>query len=342
MSAARLGPDLLQPVAPDAPCGESLEDSALLLSFDEFRLFGRAIPFDVSGRSLSEDEKKANPTPDWGEMRTRSLEALAKSKDLRVLAHLAGAAIRTDGVAAFADTVAVAADWLEQHWSSLYPLVDEDAVVRRSALNNLADPMAVVDGLRRAPLVASRQHGTFGLRDIELATGLAQPLKGEAKVEEAPIAAAFTDMPLEELQPLHASVAAALLAIKRIDAVMTEHAGTELAPTLDPLALSLARIEQYLSKHLTVRLGTTPEVASGDAKLGRRETVPVGEIASRQDAIRALEAVATFFRNNEPSSPIPFFVERAKRLISKDFFEVLADITPDAVNSAKSAVGLRE
>ena len=62
----------------------------LLLSFDEFRLFGRAIPFDLSGRSLSEDEKKANPTPDWGDLRARSLEALAKSKDLRVLTHLAG------------------------------------------------------------------------------------------------------------------------------------------------------------------------------------------------------------------------------------------------------------
>jgi type VI secretion system protein ImpA len=70
--------------------------------------------------------------------------------------------------------------------------------------------------------------------------------------------------------------------------------------------------------------------------------VAVGAIKSRQDAIRALEAVATFFRSNEPSSPIPLFVERAKRLISKDFLEVLADITPDAVSSAKSAVGMRE
>jgi len=47
-------------------------------------------------------------------------------------------------------------------------------VLRRSALNSFADPMAVIDGLRRAPLVRSRQHGTFGLRDIELATGLAE------------------------------------------------------------------------------------------------------------------------------------------------------------------------
>jgi type VI secretion system protein ImpA len=331
MSAARLGTDLLQPIAPDAPCGESLEDSALLLSFDEFHVFGRAVPFDAASM------------PDWPELRARSLQALARSKDLRVLTHLAAALVRTDGVAEFADTVPVAADWLEQHWAAVFPLVDEDAVLRRSALNSYADPMAVIDGLRRAPLVRSRQHGTFGLRDIELATGVAQPSQGEAKPDENAIAAAFADMALDELQPLHASVAAALQAIKRIDTVMTEHAGSELSPTLDLLSLSFGRIEQYLGKHVAARVGTPAGAEdAADGTTAEVGLVAVGAIKSRQDAIRALEAVATFFRSNEPSSPIPFFVERAKRLISKDFLEVLADITPDAVSSAKSAVGMRE
>jgi hypothetical protein len=34
-------------------------------------------------------------------------------------------------------------------------------------------------------------------------------------------------------------------------------------------------------------------------------------------------------------------VERAKRLVAKDFLEVLADIAPDAVMVARSAGGLR-
>jgi len=63
---------------------------------------------------------------------------------------------------------------------------------------------------------------------------------------------------------------------------------------------------------------------------------------SRQDAIRALDAAAEFFRRNEPSSPIPMFLERAKRLVSKDFLEVLADIAPDAVAQARVAGGLRD
>jgi type VI secretion system protein ImpA len=44
-----------------------------------------------------------------------------------------------------------------------------------------------------------------------------------------------------------------------------------------------------------------------------------GAINSRADAIRALDAVAEYFRRHEPSSPIPLFVDRAKRLVAKDF-----------------------
>jgi type VI secretion system protein ImpA len=65
-------------------------------------------------------------------------------------------------------------------------------------------------------------------------------------------------------------------------------------------------------------------------------------IGSRQEAIAALDAVADFFRRTEPSSPIPLFLARAKRLVSKDFLEVLADIAPDAVAQARVAGGLRD
>ena len=65
-----------------------------------------------------------------------------------------------------------------------------------------------------------------------------------------------------------------------------------------------------------------------------------GVVKSRQDAIRALDAVADFFRRTEPSSPIPLFLARAKRLVSKDFLEVLADIAPEAVAQARAAGGI--
>ena len=37
---------LLQPIAADQPCGENLEDTELLASFDAYRLFGQARPLE--------------------------------------------------------------------------------------------------------------------------------------------------------------------------------------------------------------------------------------------------------------------------------------------------------
>ena len=65
-------------------------------------------------------------------------------------------------------------------------------------------------------------------------------------------------------------------------------------------------------------------------------------IGTRAEAIKALDAVAAYFRTNEPSSPIPMFLERAKRLIGKDFLAVLEDVVPESVAQAKSIGGIRD
>jgi hypothetical protein len=76
-----------------------------------------------------------------------------------------------DGLAAFADTLNVAAGWLETLWPHAFPLAsDDDVMMRRNALSSFADSMAVVEGLRRLPLVRGR-HGTVTLRDMDIASG---------------------------------------------------------------------------------------------------------------------------------------------------------------------------
>ena len=331
------GAELLEPISADAPCGENLEDTPLLASFDTFRVFGQPTPLDqrvdASGKPI--------PPPDWGDMRARALEALARSRDLRALAYLACALLRTDGLAAFASTLTVAASWLETFGSQVFPLIDEDAILRRNALNCLADPMAVVDAVRRAPLVRSRVHGVFSLRDLDVAAGQLQPGPEEKPADDAQINAAFGDAPLEDLQVLQQRASAAVAAIKRIDAVMAAEGGSEAVPTLESLTALLTKADKALAAQIALRAPAADgDGAAADDGVGGVQVVSVGAIRSRQDAIRALEAVATFFRNNEPSSPVPLFVDRAKRLVSKDFLEVLADIAPDGLTQARSAGGL--
>jgi type VI secretion system protein ImpA len=243
---------------------------------------------------------------------------------------------------AFSRTLQVASQWLQTYWAGTYPLVDEDAVLRRNALNCFADPMAVIDGLRRLPLVVSRQHGSFSLRDFDIATGQMQPSDGDGRPDENRIIAAFAEMPVEHLQQLQHAASAAIEAVKAIEATMSADGGTEAVPEFNPLAAQLVKIDRLLLARLAGRNGAGALAEGDDAPGAEGQSGQVGAIRSRQDAIRALDAVAEFFRRSEPSSPIPLFLERAKRLVSKSFLEVLADIAPEALATARSAGGLSD
>jgi len=344
MSARWQGDALLLPITADQPCGESLEDTPLLASFDAFRLFGQAKALDAPPEPDEKRIPKPPESPEWVEIRDKASEALGKSKDLRLLAHLGTALLRTDGVPAFSETLKIASHWLDTYWTQTYPLVDEDAVPRQSALNCFADHMAVVDALRRLPLVSSREHGRFGLREIEIATGQLLPGAGDPRPDYEQIKAAFAVMPLEELAGLHESVVGAVAALRRIDAKMVDSAGSDAAPSFKPLSAQLEKMVRAVGAQLALRpdsAGAADSAADSVAGFGAGGT-NIGAIKSRQDAIRALDAVADFFRRTEPSSPIPLLVERAKRLVSKDFLEVLGDIAPDAVAQARAAGGLKE
>jgi type VI secretion system protein ImpA len=323
---------LLRPISADAPCGENLEDTQLLASFDTYRLFGQTTPFD--------------PAPDWRDIKDSSLKALEKSRDFRLLAHLAAAVLRTDGMVPFFATLKVSAQWLETYWAQVHPLIDEDAILRKNALNSFADRMAIVDGLRRLPLVSNRQLGSFSLRDIDIATGQQALAEGETdKPDESQINAAFAAAPVEDLQQLLKDVGEAIAALQSMDGKMRNEGGSQAAPSFDPLLSVLAQIERLMRQRLALRpeaSGAQLDAAESQRDANGVQTVAVGAIKSRQDAIRALDAVSQYFRQNEPSSPIPLFIERAKRLVAKDFLEVLADIAPDALSQAKMAGGVRE
>jgi type VI secretion system protein ImpA len=351
MSAQWNGQGLLEPISAEQPCGQNLEDSAVLAAFDARRVFGQATPLDAPAEPDDQDdsgekrEKEPVRAPiDWTRVQEEALEVLARSKDLRVLAQLGAALLRTEGLPAFTRVLTTASEWIEKYWPQVYPLVDEDAIVRKSALDCLADPMAVVDRVWRLPLVASQKHGRFSLRDIDLASGAAPLGPKDTKPDEAAIRAAFAEMSTEALTALDASVKSGTAALNSIDAKMRgEGGGSDFAPSFGPLLTQFARLARYAQERLAERTGgSVGETVAADGNGSPvSSTYTGGAIKSRQDAVRALDAVAEFFRRNEPSSPIPLFVDRAKRLVSKDFLEVLEDIAPDALAVARSAGGLK-
>ena len=356
MSAEWDGQGLLEPISAEQPCGQNLDEApvlpgaqtAILSELDGLRLFGQSrspeAPPEADGEDGLREAAKVRPPIEWDRMRADALDALTRTKDLRLLGYLATAFLRTDGIAAFTKTLTTASQWLETFWPQVYPLLDDgDAIGRRNALNCFADPMAVVDRVWRLPIVTSRQHGRFSLRDIDIASGQAQPAANESRPDERAIREALKEIPTEELTVLQQHVTGATAALSSIDARMRAEGGPEVAPDFGPLTTQLAKLNRVYREQLASRDGGLSPGGAIDAGAapGAAAGFTGGAIQSRQDAVRALDAVAEYFRRNEPSSPIPLFVERAKRLVAKDFLEVLADIAPDALVVARSAGGLK-
>ena len=101
MSAQWEGQALLEPISPEQPCGENLEDTAAVVP--------RRPPAVRPGRrrkrrptSKATRKSSQGETPDrMGQIRGDALDGLSKSKDLRLLAYLGTALLRTDGLPAF-------------------------------------------------------------------------------------------------------------------------------------------------------------------------------------------------------------------------------------------------
>lgn len=324
---------LLDAISSEHPCGEDLEDTQLLASFDAYRIFGQSAP--LSGET------------DWREIRDRSLDALKTSKDFRLLAHLASATLRSEGIASFLQLVTVAARWLETWPDQVFPRVDDDAILRRNALNGFADRMGIVDGVRRAPLIVHRQLGSLSIRDIEIVNGQATPAEGEtAPADGAQLAALLTATSVEDLGSLAGQLDGAVRGLKAIEEAMRSQGGVQAAPDFASLATPLGRTLKLICEHVATRAPTAGATSQADengaAGAAGGAVVAVNGIRSRDDATRALDAVAEYFRANEPSSPIPLLIERTKRLVAKDFLAVLEELAPDALAQAKQASGVRD
>jgi type VI secretion system protein ImpA len=351
MTGTSLFDGLMRPLSDSLPCGQSLEDTSTLAEFDAYKLFGQQQVIGTRRPGQKEDEPPSPPA--WDEISDKALAALATSKDLRVLAHLAAAQLWNGGILPFCDTLRVAAGWLETWFDAVYPRVDEDIYFRTNALNNFNDRLAIVDALRRTPLVSTRSTGPISLRHIELAAGIVPVTKGDAlPPKEGEINAAFGAAPLADLQTQISAVKGALDSLSKIDAKMAAAGGVDATPNFDgrgdkeklvSVRHQLKRIHEIVRAQLAARPDAPAAAADGAAAAeGAAAPGAVGPIRTRQDAIRALDAVMIFFATTEPSSPVPMFVERAKRLIAMSFLDVLQDIVPDALNAAKAAGGVRD
>lgn len=331
---------LLQPVREEAPCGDDPWAAGLLSELETA----------IQGKP--ETQFSAAEEPDWPRLRKRALEIAGAAKDLRVGAILTATLLRTDGLAGLAAGLKLIRGYVERYWETVFPLLDvadgNDPMERINALANLAAPLGtdgdvlkVIPSLRRLPLLAAPRSGRFSLEHYRaVREQTSWPEEAGPAPTAALLAAAKQEVGHEVLGELVQSAREIVAELDAIENLFRDKAGPALYPAFESLRRELQLIDAWLGEgRPAAEAATRP--APVDAAAAAEPAGPgwSGTVRNREDVLQALAAVIDYYRRCEPSSPIPFLLQRAARIVPMDFLAVMNELTPEAREKIITLVG---
>jgi type VI secretion system protein ImpA len=352
---------LLQEISPEAPSGEN--DLAHDSVFMELETDIQGTPRIDSGGKVIQEAKD----PNWSKIQESALELLGRTHDLRVAVSLTRALLHTEGLQGLHAGLSLLRGYVERYWDTLYPRLDpeddNDPTERVNVLEALGDWNMMIAPLMKARLCSSRTAGHINLRQYRIAAGKAAELTVSDEEKKtvptlATIEGAFADCSLDELQTNREHIGGSLHALNDLEAVLGEKVGSADAPDLKQLNDVLREIDNLLGDQLARReplkssnKQDKPRKAEESSKPDRVQDRQPGDfpegrsfdmVESREDVLRILDQVCTYYELFEPASPVPLLLKRAMRLVEKNFLEIIEDLAPDSIAQIEKICGSRE
>lgn len=331
---------LVSAVSDAAPAGPNLEDEA---SFAELVTAAKGKPEQQFGETVIPGEE-----PDWRQVKSVALALLGQTRDLRVGVTLTRALMVTDGVEGMADGLSLMRGWLDNMWDALHPQLDPadpDPIQRTNTLAALDDYDAAVKAARDMAIVAAPRVGRFSYKDVLVATNkLPAPAGQTDSPSFAAIEAAFQDSSVEDVQKTAAELSRALESIAGIEKSFTSHVGSARGVSLRELTGVLKGAHQTVTEQLAKKAPQAVD-APADVVAGESAAAPAqaaGVIRTRDDVLKTLDKLCDYFDRNEPSSPVPILLRRAKRLINKSFMDIVRDMASNGVSQVELLRGSEE
>jgi len=341
---------LLKPISAGQPCGPDLSNDP---RFDELQTILRGTPEVEIGAV----QKPAQP-PDWRELREKCEQFLGASKDLRAAVMWCCSGLRMDGLPGFRDGLQLIRGLLEQHWAALHPSLDpedNDPTQRLNILSALTAPrgstrsgwLTILDYLYAAPVCQRRGAATITFEPLLTARGPAAAESAAVdSTEFAKVAAAIRAGGAEEAATHRQTLAESIESVKCIDSFLTTALGAGETINFEDLQKTLEAMSKALGSVLSdgAEPAATPqETAAGEtgAPTGASALSMTvrGPIRSREEVLRQLDGICEYYRQVEPSSPVPFLLRRARKLVNMDFVQVVQELNFAPVESLRPSIG---
>ena len=348
---------LLAPLPGEVPQGTDLREDFSAQS-PYFRLRDARSEARDAEKAADRGEEARDPIPLWRTVRDLGMKCLAEtSKDLEVAAWTTEALLRLSGLRGLTAGARLIEGLASGFWDGVYPLPDDYGMETRVApitgLNGRDGPGSLIQPLFKLTLFArpdgtpvalyqwqqSEQLGTLDAarREQRLAAGTV-PFDTLEKEARAAGAAGFA--------ALLADATAARDAWQAMAAALDERAGadgpstTQVRDLLETIIDVAGRFAPDAGGAAAAAAPGAPGAATaGAGAAGAGGMAPVaapGQIASREQALRALVDIARFFRATEPHSPLSYTLEEAARRGRLNWPELLGEIVED--ESTRNAI----
>lgn len=323
----------LQPLS-DSPCGEDLAYD------DDFREMEKA----ASGRPATQFAEGV--PPDWRTVLNQSQALFERTRDLRVAIYWARARLRIDGAPSLGEGVRLVEGLLNRFWDELHPLPEDgDAYGRINALNDMASPAGLLGDLRESLLINDRSIGELRSRDVEIALGTL-----DARADESPFGRSQIEEMLRVAAGAHPELrsfpAATLARLGELQQLMRDRVGYAAAPELQPLITVLSGLRDLMPDDAGAESSDAAGAGAADGAEGRPARQAgaraglSGGIESRADALRAIDMVCEFLERTEPTNPAQLLLRRARKLVNKNFVELVRELAPESLNEVARVMGI--
>lgn len=332
---------LLSEVSDHPPCGSNLEYD------DQFK------ELEQTAKGRSEQQMGnifiAAVEPDWTMVKQAALALFSRTKDLRVAVLLTRALVKTENMSGLCDGLSLVFAMLDRYWETVHPRFDSeekhDFTMRLNVLAPLADKNALLSDVRDALFVRDAVLGRIAIRDILIAVGKQLPSAGEVVRNPSQIVGVMAAVAVQDPKVIEATKAS-INCIKAIQTLLTNKIGMTSAIDLSALDAILACVVKACDDAVGVKTDAKADVEAG-AKVGSESGSVVarsvlGDVCSREDAMRQLDMICTFFERTEPGNPAPLLIRRAQRLLNKNFFEIIQDMAPESLKQIRNLAGLKD
>lgn len=330
---------LLVPISPESPAGDNLEYELL---FDEIRLARESDPEDLpQGEWLVSEPRKA----DWNRVRTLCEKALREqTKDLQLACWFVESLCHQQGLIGLHTGIEFLSEFIARFWFQCWPSLEDDGITtRRSKLLRLDRELS--QQLLQQPLLRQPNTSLIYWRQL---------LSFEHKINTQPnsrddLIRQAGDLTMERFDQNAAHFSSIEIGQQaaRVEALIADLAQLEtryLSLSQDPEGKlfkladqTLTDLTDYLQRLTQRAIPLVDEVIMLDSVI--EDEVPLfantpvhtaPQTMSRELAISQMLAIAGYFRQAEPSSPVPFLMERAARWATMTLPEWLEEMLKDS------------